>query len=47
MRDFFVATKRFRSVLTLWAGFKNTTIWVVLNLNAEDPSSAFGLSKAH
>lgn len=44
---FFVATKRFRSVLTLLAGFKTTKIWVVLNLNVEDPTCAFGLSKAH
>lgn len=44
MRVFFVAAKRFRSVLTLQAGMK---IWAVLNLGVEDPSSAFGLSKAH
>lgn len=44
MRVFFVAAKRFRSVLTLQAGMK---IWAVLNLGVEDPSSAFALSKAH
>lgn len=44
MRVFFVAAKRFRSVLTLQAGMK---IWAVLNVDVEDWSSAFGLSKAH
>lgn len=47
MRIFFVAAKRFRSVLTLQAGFKNMRIWVVLSLDVEHPSSAFELSKAH
>lgn len=44
---FFVAAKRFRSALTLQAGFKSMKIWVVLSLDVAYLSSALGLSKAH